>query len=82
MKSAYITVVGNLPIRFDLEQAKKIGPVIASANSNKSINFEYATVNTEINLQDMLNSANFNDTKLLVPESLFKKYVFFDAVTC
>ena len=82
MKSAYITVVGNLPIRFDLEQAQKIGPVIASSNSNKSINFEYATVNSEVNLQDMLNSPNFNDTKLLVPEPLFKKYVFFDGVTC
>ena len=82
MKSAYITVVGSLPIRFDLEQAQKIGPVIASSNSNKSINFEYATVNSEVNLQDMLNSPNFNDTKLLVPEQLFKKYVFFDPVTC
>ena len=82
MKSAYITVVGNLPIRFDLEQAQKIGPVIASSNSNKSISFEYATVNSEVNLQDMLNSPNFNDTKLLVPEPLFKKYVFFDGVTC
>lgn len=82
MKSAYITVVGNLPVRFDLEQAQKIGSVVASSNSNKSINFEYATVNSELNLQDMLNSANFNDTKLLVPEPLFKKYVFFDGVTC
>jgi len=48
MKSAYITVVGNLPIRFDLEQAQRIGPVIASSNSNKSINFEYATVTVRL----------------------------------
>ena len=82
MKSTYITVVGNLPVRFDIEQAKKLGPVVASANINKSINFDYATVNTEINLQDMLNSANFKGTKLLAPENLFKKYVFFDDVTC
>ena len=82
MKSAYITVVGNLPIRFDLEQAKKIGPVIASANTNKSIVFDYATCNTETNLQDMLNSASFRESKVLVPEELFKKYVFFDGVTC
>ena len=82
MKSAYITVVGNLSIRFDIEQAKKLGPVIASANSNKSMNFDYATVNTEINLQDMLNSPNFKKSSLLVPEPLFKKYVFFDGVTC
>ena len=75
MKSAYITVVGNLPIRFDLEQAKKIGPVIASANTNKSIVFDYATCNTETNLQDMLNSASFRESKLLVPEELFKKLV-------
>ena len=82
MKSTYITVVGNLPVRFDIEQAKTLGPVVASANSNKSIKFDYATVNTETNLQDMLNSANFRGTKLLVPEPLFKKYVFFDDVTC
>ena len=82
MKSTYITVVGNLPVRFDIEQAKRLGPVIASANSNKSMEFEYATVNTETNLQDMLNSASFKDAQLLVPEGLFKKYVFFDGVTC
>ena len=82
MKSAYITVVGNLPVRFDIEQARKLGPVVASANSNKSIEFDYATVNTETTLQDILNSANFRNTELLVPEQLFKKYVFFDGVTC
>ena len=82
MKSAYITVVGNLPVRFDLEQAKVLGPVIASANSNKQMEFNYATVNTETTLQDILNSANFRTTELLVPEQLFKKYVFFDGVTC
>jgi hypothetical protein len=82
MKSAYITVIGNLPVKFDIEQARKIGPVIASANANKSIMFDYATCNTETNLQDMLNSASFKDSTLLVPETLFKKYVFFDGVTC
>ena len=82
MKSAYITVIGSLPIRFDIEQARALGPVIASANANKSIIFDYATVNTETNLQDMLNSPNFRGAELLVPENLFKKYVFFDGVTC
>ena len=82
MKSAYITVVGNLPVRFDIQQAKALGPVIASANSNKQMEFDYATVNTETTLQDILNSANFRNTSLLVPESLFKKYVFFDSVSC
>ena len=78
----YITVVGSLPIKFDIDQAKKVGPVIASANSNKSITFDYATVNTETNLQDMLNSPNFQNTNLLAPEKLFKKYVFFDGICC
>lgn len=82
MKNTYITVVGNLPVRFDIDQARKLGPVVASANTNKSIVFDYATVNTETNLQDMLNSASFKGTELLVPEQLFKKYVFFDGVTC
>jgi len=82
MKSTYITVVGNMPVRFDIEQAKTLGPVIASANSNKSIMFDYATVNTEANIQDMLNSPSFRDTQILAPEKLFKKYIFFDNITC
>ena len=82
MRSAYITVIGSLPIRFDIEQARALGPVIASANSNKSITFDYATVNTETNLQDMLNSPNSRGAALLVSAKFFKKYVFFDGMTC
>ena len=82
MKYNYVTIVGNLPISFDLHESRHIGPVIASANSNKSINFSYATCNSENNLQDMLNSANFQGTNIIVPEELFKKYVFFNEVTC
>ena len=81
-KNTYISVVGSLPISFDLHESMNIGPVIASSNSNKSLSFPYATVNSEQNLQDMLNSANFKHTKLLCPEELFKKYLFFDGVTC
>ena len=80
MNNNYVTIVGNLPISFDLHESMHIGPVIASANSNKSINFAYATCNSEQNLQDMLNSNNFQDTNILVPEELFKKYVFFNEV--
>ena len=82
MNNNYVTIVGNLPIRFDLHESMHIGPVIASANSNKSINFAYATCNSETILQDMLNSNNFQGTNILVPEELFKKYVFFNEVTC
>ena len=82
MNNNYVTIVGNLPIRFDLHESMHIGPVIASANSNKSINFAYATCNSETILQDMLNSNNFQGTNILVPEEIFKKYVFFNEVTC
>ena len=82
MKNNYITIVGNQPISFDLHESMHIGPVIASANNNKSINFAYATCNSETNLQDMLNSTNFQGTNILVPEELFKKYVFFNETTC
>jgi hypothetical protein len=82
MKQKYITVVGNLPISFDLADALHLGPVIASANSNKSIVFPYATCNSEQNLQDMLNSPCFYKTDILVPEELFKKYLFFNNVNC
>ena len=82
MKNNYITIVGNLPISFDLHESMHIGPVIASANNNKSINFAYATCNSETNLQDMLNSDNFVGTNILTPETLFKKYIFFNEVIC
>ena len=82
MKQKYVTVVGNLPIRFDLAEALRLGSVIASANSNKSILFPYATCNSEQNLQDMLNSPCFYKTDILVPEELFKKYLFFNNVNC
>ncbi len=82
MKNTYITVVGNQPVTFDLAQSRKLGPVIASGSTNKSTNFDYATVNTEVTLQDMLNSPSFKRSELLCPEKLFKKYVFFDGVTC
>ena len=82
MKNNYVTIVGNQPISFDLHESMHIGPVIASANSNKSIKFAHATCNSETNLQDMLNSINFQGTNILVPEELFKKYVFFNEVTC
>ena len=82
MKSTYITVVGNLPISFDLAESMRLGPVIASSNSNKSILFPYATCNSEQNIQDMLNSPSFYNSDLLVPEKLFKKYLFFDNVNC
>jgi hypothetical protein len=82
MKNNYISIVGNQPISFDLHESIHLGPVIASSNSNKSIKFPYATCNSEPNLQDMLNSANFQGSNILVPEELFKKYVFFNEVTC
>ena len=82
MKNTYITIVGTLPIQFDLHESMRIGPVVASSNNNKTITFPYATVNSEQNLQDMLNSPVFKNTKLLCPEELFKKYVFFDGATC
>jgi hypothetical protein len=82
MKNAYITVVGSMPVKFDLDQTKQLGPIIGSGNSNKSVTFNYATVNSENNVQDMLNSPNFRGTELVLPEKLFKKYIFFDGVVC
>ena len=80
MKSTYITVVGSLPVKFDLDQAKRLGPTIGSSNSNKTTMFDYATVNSELNLQDMLNSHTFKHTNILAPEKLYKKYLFFDGL--
>ena len=81
MKSAYITVVGTMPVKFDLGQARKLGPIIGSSNNNKSVVFDYATVNSELNLQDMLNTAVFQQANILAPENLYKKYLFFDQLS-
>ena len=82
MKSTYITVIGSLPVNFVLDQARHLGPVITSANTNKSNYFDYATVNSEINMQDMLNSPSFKNSTILAPEMLYKKYIFFSNTCC
>ena len=83
-KTAYITVIGTLPTpaRFDLDETRLLGEVIASGNSNKSTNFNYAAVNNEAQLQDMVQSPNFVGTRIVCAEKLFKKYIFFDGLTC
>jgi hypothetical protein len=77
-----IAVVGNMPIKWDFDECLRLGSVIASGNTYKTIAFEYATANTEQHLQDMLNSANFRNTRILVPDTLYKKYIFFSNVDC
>jgi len=77
-----IAVIGNMPIKWDINECLRLGPVIAAGNTYKTIEFEYATANSEQHLQDMLNAANFQSTRILVPDTLYKKYIFFSNVDC
>jgi hypothetical protein len=81
MKTTYITVVGDLPVRFDLEQSMKIGPVVASGNTNKHMRYSHITANTEAQAQDLLNSPAVTGSNIVLPQRLFRKYCFFDTVT-
>ena len=80
-KTAYITVVGDLPVRFDLERSLLLGPVVASGNSNKHMRYTHMTANSEAQVQDLLNSPAISGSSIVVPDRLFRKYCFFDAIT-
>jgi hypothetical protein len=77
-----ISVAGSVPIKWDFDESNRIGTVIGSGNVYKDKNFAYATANTEAHLQDMLNSKIYKNTRILVPEDLYKKYIFFEQVDC
>lgn len=77
-----VAVVGNVPIKYDFDECSRLGDIIASGNTYKTTEFRYATANTEQHLQDMLNSKNFVNSRILVPDSLYKKYIFFSNVDC
>ena len=81
-KHTHITVVGSQPLDFDLTVCKRLGPMIVAGNSHKNTVFEYATANSEQHVQDMLNSPSFRDTRIVVNERLYKKYIFFDPLDC
>jgi len=81
MKNNIITVIGPLyPVDFDLELCVKNGPVIVTNTSHEKITPKYAIITSESQLQDTMNLSNFKQTRLLVPESMYKKYLFFENV--
>ena len=80
MSSENIVILGNVPIEYPMAKLTEKHTVIACGNTYKTANFDYAVVNSETRLQDMLNTTSFKDTDILTTESLFKKYIFFDQV--
>jgi hypothetical protein len=80
MKYTHITVLGNIPIEYDMKTPAKLGDVIASGICNKTIKFKYAVTNNELELQNMINFSHYKDTMLLTNTGLYKKYFFFDNV--
>ena len=80
MHTHSIHVVGSVPIQWEFDQCDRIGSTIQAGNTHKNHPFDYAVTNVETRLQDMLNTASFSSTRILVPEDLYKKYIFFDPV--
>lgn len=73
-------VIGPSIMPYDVSKLLSFSDVILAGNTRKDHTFPYAVVNSEIRLQDMLNSPSFRDTIILSPDKLYKKYVFFEQV--
>jgi hypothetical protein len=81
MKTATITVIGAVtPIEFDLNVCAKRSIIIATNTAHNNVKPDYAIITSELQLQDAMNQPNFKETRLLVPENMYKKYLFFENV--
>ena len=80
MKYTHISITGNFSIDFDLKHCLKQGELILTGLHNPVVKCRYAVTNSEVELQNMLNSANFKDVQVVTSEKLYKKYMFFDNV--
>jgi hypothetical protein len=80
MHAHAVNIVGSVPIQWDFDQSDLLGSTIQAGNTHKNHPFDYAVTNVENRLQDMLNTDSFKGTKILVPEDLYKKYIFFDPI--
>lgn len=75
-------VIGPAVMQYDPAKLLEFGDVIVAGNMLKTHNFPYAVANTDTHLQDMLNTPVFRESLILVPDKLYRKYVFFEQVDC
>jgi hypothetical protein len=82
MNSENCAVIGPAVMLYDKDKLLSFSDVILAGNAHKTHEMPYATVNSETRLQDMLNSPVFRNTTILAPDSLYRKYVFFEQIDC
>lgn len=73
-------VIGTAVIQYDIDKIQAFCDTIVAGNIHKNHEFPYAVVNSETRLQDMLNSPSFRESIILAPDTLYKKYVFFEQI--
>ena len=73
-------VIGPAVMQYDIDKIQAFCDTVVAGNIQKNHEFPYAVVNSETRLQDMLNSPNFRESVILAPDTLYKKYVFFEQI--
>lgn len=73
-------VIGPAVMQYDLDKIQAFCDTVVAGNIHKNHKFPYAVVNSETRLQDMLNSPSFRESVILAPDTLYKKYVFFEQI--
>ena len=73
-------VIGPAMMQYDIEKIQEYCDTVVAGNIHKNHEFAYAVVNSETRLQDMLNSPSFRESVILTPDTLYKKYVFFEQI--
>lgn len=82
MNSENCVVIGPAVLQYNKDALLAFADVVLAGNAHKTHEVPYATVSSETRLQDMLNSPVFRNTIILAPESLYRKYVFFEQIDC
>jgi len=74
-----VSVLGNQTFDYDTDKISSISAIITSGTTNK-VPCQYAVTTMDSRVQDLLNTKNINQARILTTASLHKKYVFFDRV--
>lgn len=78
-----IIVLGKIPVNnFDFSVLQGDIGIIASGLSTCDRPINYHITNQEMVLQNMLNTSVYKDSTLIVPDWLYKKYLFFETLDC
>jgi|TARA_E500000178_G_C16960617_1_gene725813 hypothetical protein len=79
-----IIVLGKIPVTaFDFTRLKESGTqIIGSGLADCDLSIKYQITNQEMVLQNILNTSIYKERIVVVPEWLYKKYLFFETLDC